>query len=98
MTLSDRHVQTIDTTSATSRFAEVADVWPVGVKPVYRLTTSTGYSVTATVNHHFLVESDWKALGKIQPGDLVAVASRTTTEGGAKVNASRRRTGRPSHL
>ena len=32
-------VQTIDTTSFVSRHERVDDVWPVGVKPVYRLTT-----------------------------------------------------------
>ena len=86
MSLKDRHVQTIDTTSATSRYAEVADVWPVGVKPVYRLTTSTGYSIQATAEHRFLVEGEWCELGSLAPGDLVGVAARTTTEGGAKVS------------
>ncbi|HUZ21013.1 MAG TPA: DNA polymerase III subunit alpha [Acidimicrobiales bacterium] len=85
MGLADRRVQTIDTTSASSRFAEVADVWPVGTKPVYRLTTSTGYSIEATAEHRFLVEEDWKELGAIAPGDLVAVAARTVTDGASKV-------------
>src|SRR5687767_1339958 len=45
MSLRDRRVQTIDVTSSTSRFEEVEDVWSVGVKPVYRLTTSSGYTI-----------------------------------------------------
>jgi DNA polymerase-3 subunit alpha len=81
MTGSDRRVQTIDTTSASSRFAEVSDVWSVGVKPVFRLTTSTGYSLEATADHRFMVEDRWTRLEDVVPGDLVAVASRTVTEG-----------------
>jgi DNA polymerase-3 subunit alpha len=88
MSLRDRGVQTIDTTSCTSRFEAVADVWPVGCKPVYRLTTSTGYQIEATAEHPFLVESRWTELGEIRVGDLVAVAGRTTTHGGARVGWS----------
>jgi DNA-directed DNA polymerase III PolC len=86
LAVSDRRVQTIDTTSCTSRFDEVSDVWSVGRKPVYRLKTSTGYSIEATAEHPFLVEDDWRELGAIQPGDLVAVAGRTVTDGGSKIS------------
>jgi len=86
MGLADRRVQTIDTTSATTRFDPVADVWPVGPKTVYRLTTSSGYSIDATSNHPFLVEDTWRELGTIEPGDLVGVASRTATNGGSKLS------------
>ena len=86
MSLANRRVQTIDTTSANSRFAEVDDVWSVGMKPVSRLTTSTGYTVEATADHRFLVEDRWKRLEDIAAGDLVAVASRTTTDGGSRVS------------
>ncbi|HET6951806.1 MAG TPA: DNA polymerase III subunit alpha [Acidimicrobiales bacterium] len=83
--LSDRRVQTIDTTSCTSRYEPVADVWSVGVKPVYRLTTSTGYTIEATDDHPFLIEGEWRPLREITPGDLVGVARRTMTDGGSKV-------------
>jgi DNA-directed DNA polymerase III PolC len=86
MDLANRRVQTVDTTSATARFAEVADVWPVGIKPVYRLTTSTGYTIQATEDHRFLVEDRWTALRDIARGDLVGVAARTATDGGSKVS------------
>jgi DNA-directed DNA polymerase III PolC len=86
MSLTDRRVQTIDTTSCTSRYEEVADVWPVGRKEVFRLTTSTGYQIEATAEHPFLVESKWTELGEMRVGDLVAVAGRTSTHGGAKVS------------
>jgi DNA-directed DNA polymerase III PolC len=86
MGLRDRRVQTIDTTSATSGFAEVDDVWSVGPKTVYQLTTSTGYTIEATDNHPFLVEDDWTELGQIRPGDLIGVASGTRTNGGSRIS------------
>jgi DNA-directed DNA polymerase III PolC len=84
--LADRRVHTIDTTSSTSRFEAVEDVWPVGRKEVFRLTTSTGYSIEATDNHPLLVEDEWRPLGSIRPGDAVGVAGRTMTDGGSKVS------------
>ncbi|HKX71128.1 MAG TPA: DNA polymerase III subunit alpha, partial [Acidimicrobiales bacterium] len=86
--LSDRRVQTIDTTSCTSRYEVVDDVWSVGVKPVFRLTTSTGYTIEATDNHPLLVEGEWRELGRISAGDLVGVASRTTTDGGGRMTTA----------
>jgi DNA-directed DNA polymerase III PolC len=74
MQLSDRRVQTIDTTSATSRFEAVDDVWSVGVKPAFRLTTATGYTVTATADHKFFRNDEWVELGAVEPGDLLAVS------------------------
>jgi DNA polymerase-3 subunit alpha len=88
MRLADRRVQTIDTTSSTSRFEEVEDVWSVGVKPVFRLTTSTGYTIEATANHPFLVDDEWRRLDEIAVGDLVGVAGRTRTDGGSKVSTA----------
>jgi len=86
MRLADRRVHTIDTTSCTSRYEVVDDVWSVGVKPVYRITTSTGYTIEATDNHPFLVEGAWRELGSIHLGDLIGVARRTRTDGGSKVS------------
>jgi DNA polymerase-3 subunit alpha len=84
--LSDRRVQTIDERSACSRFEAVEDVWSVGRKPVFRLTTSTGHMIEATSNHPFLVGDEWRELGTIQPGELVAVAGRSRTHGGSSVS------------
>jgi hypothetical protein len=85
MGLSDRQLQTIDTTSCTSRFEPVDDVWSVGCKTVHRLTTSTGYAIEATAHHPFLVEGQWRQLSMIKPGDLVGVAARTATDGGSAI-------------
>jgi DNA-directed DNA polymerase III PolC len=88
MKLSDRRVQTIDTASCTSRFEPVGDVWSVGRRQVFRLTTSTGYVVDATIDHPFLVEGEWQRLGDIKVGDLVGVAARTATDGGSRVSSA----------
>ncbi len=86
MALRDRRVQVIDERTATTRFDEVEDVWSVGPKPVYRLTTSTGYTIEATSNHPFLVGDRWVELGRIAPGDLVGVAGMTRTHGGSRIS------------
>ncbi|MDQ1551427.1 MAG: polymerase subunit alpha, partial [Actinomycetota bacterium] len=86
MTLTDRRVQTIDTSSSVSRFEAVEQVWSTGVKPVFRLTTSTGYTIEATADHPFLVEDDWLPLEDVRPGDLVGVAAHTHTDGGSKLS------------
>ncbi|HTW99440.1 MAG TPA: DNA polymerase III subunit alpha [Acidimicrobiales bacterium] len=86
MALSDRRVQVIDTATATTRLIPVDDVWPVGTKPVYRITTATGYTMRATAEHRFLVEDRWTELAEIRAGDLVAIAGRTETRGGSKVS------------
>ncbi|MGE3835262.1 MAG: DNA polymerase III subunit alpha [Acidimicrobiia bacterium] len=88
LSLTDRRLQTIDTETYVTRHEDVVDVWPVGVKPVYRLTTSTGYTIEATKDHPFLGEDDWVELGTLKPGDLVGVVARTSTEGGAKASVA----------
>ncbi len=88
MALSDRRIQTIDTTTSNIRHEAVDDIWSVGVKDVWRLTTSTGHTIEATEDHKFLLEGDWVSLAALAPGDLVGVAGRTSTEGGRKVTAA----------
>ena len=86
MSMRDPRVQTVDTVSCTSHFEPIDDVWSVGTKPVYELTTSTGYSIRATAEHPFLVEDAWRELREIAPGDLVGVAAHTRSHGGSKVS------------
>jgi ribosomal protein S19 len=52
----------------------VADVVWNGVKPVYRLTTESGKTITATANHPFWTPRGWIDLGKLAVGDEVGIA------------------------
>jgi DNA-directed DNA polymerase III PolC len=45
-----------------------------GVKPVWRLRTALGHTITATAEHPFLTMSGWRQLGKVRVGDCVAAA------------------------
>ena len=64
MRLADRRDQTIDADSATTRFEAVDDVWSVGVKPVYRLTTSTGEFVEPAIKIPAGVKESDLAIGR----------------------------------
>jgi len=44
-----------------------------GVRPVFRLTTKLGRSITATANHPLLTIGGWRHLDALRPGDRVAV-------------------------
>ena len=71
----------IDTASSTSAYAEVADVWSVGVKPILRLTTSTGYTIEATANHPFLVGGPLDASSARSDPATSSASSPRTHEG-----------------
>jgi DNA polymerase III alpha subunit len=45
-----------------------------GVKPVWRLRTALGYSISATAEHPFLTTRGWRPLGELKPEDHVAAA------------------------
>jgi replicative DNA helicase len=47
-----------------------------GVKPVFRVTLSSGRAVEASPNHPFLTPSGWSRLDLLEPGSLVAVPAR----------------------
>ncbi len=68
----DPRVLTVDVDTGERHFDRVQDVWPVGVKPVYRISTALGHSIEATSNHPMLVGDRWVELGSIRPGDLIA--------------------------
>ena len=69
------NVLTIDQRSGVPVLAAVEDVWPVGRKAVFRLTTAGGRSVEATSNHPLLVGDSWTELARVQAGDAIAVTS-----------------------
>ncbi len=48
-------------------------VFATGVRPVYRLRTSSGKTLRATDNHPFLTYGGWRPLGDLLAGDRVAV-------------------------
>ena len=47
-----------------------------GTKPVWRLHTALGHTITATAEHPFMTLHGWRKLGELRPGDHVA-ASRS---------------------
>ncbi len=52
----------------------VVAVVPVGVKPVWRLRTALGHTITATAEHPFMTLTGWRTLGDLRPGDCIAAA------------------------
>jgi replicative DNA helicase len=44
-----------------------------GIKPVFRVTTRLGRTVSATATHPFLTLDGWKSLGLLQIGERIAV-------------------------
>jgi replicative DNA helicase len=48
-------------------------VFPTGIRPVFKLTLSSGKQVRATENHPFLTYAGWQALGDLRTGTRVAV-------------------------
>jgi replicative DNA helicase len=54
----------------------IVDAWPVGTKPVFRVTTKSGRVVRCTDGHRFLTIRGWSELRDIQPGRAIAVPRR----------------------
>jgi len=44
-----------------------------GIKPVFELTTKSGFRLKATGNHQVMTETGWKELGKIKAGERVLI-------------------------
>ncbi len=53
--------------------APITNVFPSGVKPVFRLRLASGREVKATGNHPFLTFDGWSPLETLQVGDRVAI-------------------------
>jgi replicative DNA helicase len=49
-------------------------VWPVGVKPVFKVSLASGRHIRATAEHRLLGAKDWATVGSLQPGDRLALA------------------------
>ncbi|TVQ22942.1 MAG: replicative DNA helicase [Leptolyngbya sp. DLM2.Bin15] len=52
-----------------------------GQKPVFRVTTRLGRSVTTTLSHPYLTVQGWRSLAELQPGDRIAVPRRLAVFG-----------------
>ncbi len=56
--------------------AMVSRVFSTGVKPIFRLQTSSGKLIRATANHPFFSMGGWKQLNSLNIGDSLAILSQ----------------------
>jgi replicative DNA helicase len=54
----------------------MAEVWPTGTRPVYRVTLASGREIVATSNHPLLTIHGWRPVEMLAPGDHLATARR----------------------
>jgi len=66
------------------RKRKVVAVVPVGVKPVWRLRTALGHTITATAEHPFMSLTGWRTLGDLRTGDYIAAARSLPVPGSKK--------------
>ena len=59
-----------------------------GIKPVYRVTTRLGRTVSTTLTHPFLTPEGWQPLGELAPGIPIAVPRELPAFGTLAVDAS----------
>jgi DNA-directed DNA polymerase III PolC len=60
---------------------KVIEVRASGTKPVWRLHTALGHTITATAEHPFLTLQGWRKLGELRKGDHVAAARSLPIKG-----------------
>jgi replicative DNA helicase len=65
------------------RPARVSAALRSGRRPVFRLTTRLGRTITATANHPLLTFDGWQELQDLVPGSRIAVPRRLPRAGGA---------------
>jgi replicative DNA helicase len=73
--------------------APITNVFPSGVKPVYRLRLASGRGVQATGNHPFLTFRGWTPLDNLTVGNRIAIPRRTPAPVGAGLGRPDRRPG-----
>ena len=59
----------------------VVAAFPSGRRSVFRIRTASGRELVATANHPFYTPKGWRELGRIRPGDYVAVARSVPYQG-----------------
>ena len=62
---------TMTSPSKTVSLRQGSRVFPTGVKPVYRLQTTEGYTVRLTKDHKVLTGRGWKAAGDLVAGEKI---------------------------
>jgi DNA polymerase-3 subunit alpha len=72
---------TCDTDTLKLKNGRIVGAMENGVKPIYRLTTRAGRTITATDNHPFYTYSGWRMLGELKSGNLVATPRKLHVEG-----------------
>jgi replicative DNA helicase len=78
--------------------APVTNVFPSGVKEVFRLRLASGREVKASANHPFLAAAGWTPLEQIKAGDRLAIPRRIPAPIGAGLDWPATRLGLLAHL
>jgi replicative DNA helicase len=78
--------------------APVTNVFPSGVKEVYRLKLASGREVKASGNHPFLTFAGWRPVEDLAPGGRIAIPRRIPEPIGAGLGWTEGRLGLLAHL
>ena len=78
--------------------APITNVFPSGVKEVYRLKLASGREVKASGNHPFLTTAGWRSVDELRPGDPIAVPRYIPEPISAGLGWTESRLGRLAHL
>ncbi|WP_370583744.1 replicative DNA helicase [Oxynema sp. CENA135] len=62
-------------------FTEASAFIDDGIKPVFRVTTHSGRTISTTLSHPYLTPQGWRPLWELNSGDRVAVPAKLTVFG-----------------
>lgn len=68
------NVWSIDTQTQKLKVCQSDLVWPVGIKPVYKITLASGRSIRATAEHRLFSISGWTTISSMKVNDRIAIA------------------------
>ena len=60
--------------------ADAELIWPVGIRPVFRLSLAGGRALRATAQHRILTGEGWRTVDSTAVGDRIALARRLPVE------------------
>jgi ribonucleoside-diphosphate reductase alpha chain len=75
-----------DAAECGTRLGPMVAAWKTGIKPVWRLTTKSGFELTATADHKVLTTDGWIAIEGLVPGQHKLLVQ--SGEGGFAANRS----------